>query len=56
MELFMLLMLSFGLLCAAPCLVRPMTRARQAGPMPVVVSSGKRPTRAGKRALGSERV
>jgi hypothetical protein len=72
MELFrnmeVALMLSFGLICAAACIVRPGARtaapsnaqasAQQApgAPMPVVVITGKRLSAAEKRALSGERA
>jgi hypothetical protein len=63
MELFrnmeVAVMLCFGLVCAAACFVRPPVRAAdgssaqapQAGPMPVVVITGKRLSAAEKRSL-----
>jgi hypothetical protein len=59
----LVLMLGFGLVCAAAYVVRPPARvsaeliaqAPPAGPMPVVVIVGKRPGAADKRALASER-
>jgi hypothetical protein len=68
MELFknmeVAVMLSFGLLCAAACLVRPPVRvaadrsaqASPAGPMPVVVITGKRLSAEEKRALERQRA
>jgi hypothetical protein len=63
MELFrnmeVVVMLCFGLVCAAACFVRPPVRAAEgssaqappAGPMPVVVITGKRLSAAEKRSL-----
>jgi hypothetical protein len=63
MELFrnmeVVVMLCFGLVCAAACFVRPPVRVAEgssaqappAGPMPVVVITGKRLSAAEKRSL-----
>jgi hypothetical protein len=72
MELFrnmeVVLMLSFGLVCAAACIVRPaahtaapsnpQARVQQVpdAPMPVVVITGKRLGAAEKRTLSGERA
>ncbi|TFW27300.1 hypothetical protein [Massilia horti] len=63
------LLLSFGLLCAAACLLQPPARiirdnaapaerdaVANGPPMPVVVITGKRLTAAEKRALAGERA
>ncbi|MFL6672334.1 MAG: hypothetical protein ACJ8LG_03465 [Massilia sp.] len=68
MELFrnmeFALMLSFGLVCAAACIVRPPARvpaqssalASPAGQMPVVVITGKRLSAEEKRNLADKRA
>jgi hypothetical protein len=68
MELFrnmeVAVMLCFGLVCAAACFVRPAPRTAEgnsaqappAGPMPVVVITGKRLSAEEKRGLARERA
>jgi hypothetical protein len=68
MELFrnmeVALMLCFGLVCAAACIVRPPLRTAEgssaqappAGPMPVVVITGKRLSADEKRSLAREQA
>jgi hypothetical protein len=68
MELFrnmeVAVMLCFGLVCAAACFVRPPLRTAEgssaqappAGPMPVVVITGKRLSESEKRSLSKDQA